>query len=240
MDLTGNELGQSIVGNDGVNILRGEGGNDTLAALGGNDYLVGGDGNDAMHGGGGNDTYYVDAGDVVVDAAGQGSDRAAAMASHSLSAGAEIETLEAVNLGDTTALSLTGNEFGQSVIGNNGANTINGGAGSDTLTGHGGADMFQFTTALGGGNVDAITDFQAGTDKIQLDDAVFTGLGLGALAAGAFVTGSAAGDADDRLIYNSATGQLLFDADGNGAGAAVQFAALASGLSLTASDFAVI
>ena len=38
----------------------------------------------------------------------------------------------------------------------------------------------------------------------------------------------------------AATGQLFYDADGNGAGAAVQFATLATGLALTASDFQVI
>jgi len=69
---------------------------------------------------------------------------------------------------------------------------------------------------------------------------VFTGLNGGALAAGAFRTGAAAQDADDRILYNSATGALSFDADGNGAGAAVQFAALQAGLSLSASDSLVI
>ena len=69
---------------------------------------------------------------------------------------------------------------------------------------------------------------------------MFTGLGLGALNANAFVTGSAAGDADDRIVYNSATGALFFDADGNGAGAAIQFATLQGAPALSASDFAVI
>ena len=58
----------------------------------------------------------------------------------------------------------------------------------------------------------------AGTDRIALDDAVFTGLGLGALNANAFVIGTAAADADDRIVYDSATGALSFDADGTGAG----------------------
>jgi serralysin len=60
------------------------------------------------------------------------------------------------------------------------------------------------------------------------------------LSSGAFANGTAAQDADDRIIYNQATGELWFDADGNGAGAAVQFALLAAGTTLTASDIVVI
>ena len=69
---------------------------------------------------------------------------------------------------------------------------------------------------------------------------MFAGLSLGVLAAGAFRTGAAAADADDRIIYNSATGALMFDADGNGAGAAIQFATLATGLAMTNAEFLVI
>ncbi len=69
---------------------------------------------------------------------------------------------------------------------------------------------------------------------------MFTGLAAGALAAGAFTTGSAATQADDRIVYNTATGALLFDADGTGGAAAVQFATLAGGLALTSADFLVI
>ena len=65
-------------------------------------------------------------------------------------------------------------------------------------------------------------------------------MSLGALPAGAFLVGVAAQDADDRILYDPTSGALSFDADGSGAGAAVQFAALSSGLGLTASDFLVI
>ena len=106
---------------------------------------------------------------------------------------------------------------------------------------HGGDWGSAVTTALGAGNVDTIFGFVSGSDKIVLDDAVFAGIGpLGSLAAGSFVTGSAAADAEDRIIYNAATGALLYDADGNGAGAAVQFATLGGSPALAASDFMVI
>ncbi|HYI65013.1 MAG TPA: hypothetical protein VEW71_09025, partial [Allosphingosinicella sp.] len=85
-----------------------------------------------------------------------------------------------------------------------------------------------------------IADFASGSDKVVLDDAVFAGLPAGALNANAFVVGSAAADADDRIIYDQSTGALYFDADGSGDGAAVQFATLQGGPSLTAADFVVV
>jgi serralysin len=60
------------------------------------------------------------------------------------------------------------------------------------------------------------------------------------LNANAFVSGAAAADANDRIIYNAATGQLFYDADGNGAGAAVLFATLDGKPPVTAADFLVI
>jgi Ca2+-binding RTX toxin-like protein len=221
--LIGNELDNTILGNNGANFLDGGAGADILAGYGGND------------------VYAVDnAGDAVFEDAGGGNDTVYATANYVLNAGASVEVLAARDNSLTTALNLTGNEQAQTILGNNGANILNGGAGADVLAGYGGADTFAFTTALGGGNVDVIADFTAGTDKIALDDAIFTGLGLGALGAGAFVTGAAAADGDDRIIYNSATGQLFFDADGNGAGAAVLFATLLGNPALAASDFQVI
>ena len=115
------------------------------------------------------------------------------------------------------------------MVGNAGGNVLDGKGGLDALVGLGGADAFAFSRALGAGNIDQVIDMTPGLDKIYLDNAIFATLADGALAAGAFRTGAAAADADDRIIYNSATGALFYDADGNGAGAAIQFATLSRG-----------
>lgn len=78
-----------------------------------------------------------------------------------------------------------------------------------------------------------------GTDVI-FTSASYGDLALGQLSASAFVVGSAAGNANDRIIYNSATGALSYDADGNGAGAAEQFANVGTGLALTASELFIV
>jgi hypothetical protein len=49
---------------------------------------------------------------------------------------------------------------------------------------------------------------------------------------------TAAGDGDDYFIYNA--GVLSFDADGNGAGAAITLATLTGAPDLTADDIFVI
>jgi Ca2+-binding RTX toxin-like protein len=224
INLTGNELAQSIVGNAGANRLNGGGGADILVGLGGDDF------------------YFMDnAGDRATESAGNGNDRVFAGVSWTLEAGSSVETISTTNNAGTTAINLTGNELAQTILGNAGVNILDGRGGSDTLMGGAGADSFAFTTALGAGNVDRLLDMQAGTDKIALDDAIFTGIGpLGALNANAFVVGAAAADASDRIIYNNATGQLFFDADGTGAGAAVLFATLDGKPAISASDFTVI
>jgi Ca2+-binding RTX toxin-like protein len=223
IELYGNNLSNHLIGNYGTN------------------YLNGGLGADVLDGLFGDDTYIVDnAGDQVLEGVGQGNDLIYTFISHNLAAGSAVETLSTNYFGGTAAIDLRGNEFGQTLYGNNGVNLIDGKGGADGLVGFGGADTFAFTTALGAGNVDQLVDFNAADDTIALDDAVFAGLALGALSAGAFVAGTQAGDADDRIIYNQTTGQLFFDADGSGAGAQVLFATLPGTPVLSASDFMVI
>ena len=222
IDLTGNELAQTIYGNAGLNILNGGGGGDELVGLGGSDW------------------YFVRSGDTIQEAANGGFDRLFAFGTYALNAGASVELMSTTDHAGIGAINLTGNELAQTIYGNAGANMLNGGFSADELVGLGGADMFAFTTALGGGNIDRILDLVSGTDGVVLDDAIFAGLGLGALPASAFRVGAAAQDADDRVIYNQSTGALSFDADGNGGGAAIQFATLNAGQVLAASDFTVI
>ena len=52
--------------------------------------------------------------------------------------------------------------------------------------------------------------------------------------------GAAAVDLNDYVIYNATTGALSYDADGNGAGAALQIALLGVNLVLTNADFVII
>jgi len=269
IDLTGNALAQNIFGNAGANTLTGGGGADYLLGYGGDDILFGNaDAASTLQGGTGNDWYYVTrTGDSIIEFAGEGNDRILTSVSYTLSAGQEIETLAAASPSGTSAIDLAGNGFAQFILGTNGANILNGdggadtlsglggsdvllggdgddqlngGAGSDGLNGGAGADLFVFADALGAGNVDAVQDFVSGQDHLLVDHNVFTGLATGALSASAFVTGTGAQDADDRIIYNQATGELWFDADGSGAGAPIQFALLTAGTTLTASDFVVI
>jgi Ca2+-binding RTX toxin-like protein len=219
--LNGNELANEMWGNDGANIIDGKAGADIMTGFAGND------------------AYFVDnAGDIIIETGAGGTDIVFASGSYAL--GEDVERLTVGDTGSTFAIDLTGNAAANEISGNNGANVLSGQGGSDLLIGNGGADTFAFTSSIYAGSIDQILDFQAGLDKVGLGAGEFAGLAPGSLAAGAFRTGSAAADAEDRIIYDSATGALYFDADGNGAGAQVQFANMSNGLALTASDFVVI
>ncbi|HYU95509.1 MAG TPA: calcium-binding protein [Sphingomicrobium sp.] len=227
ISISGNELDQTIIGSSGDDQLRSGGGADTLI------------------GGFGNDTYYISDGrETIVELAnGQGfADTLYTSTDYVLNAGAQVEILSTVWQYGDEDIDITGNEFGggQRLIGNFGSNVLDGKGGADTLIGLGGADTFAFTTALGGDNVDTIVDFESGIDTIALDDAIFTALPPGDLDPEAFATGTAASEADDRIIYDPATGNLFYDADGSGAGAAVLFAHLNNAPTVAATDFSVI
>ncbi|MBY5933537.1 M10 family metallopeptidase C-terminal domain-containing protein [Tateyamaria omphalii] len=129
------------------------------------------------------------------------------------------------------------------LVGGRGSDLLDGGLAADTLTGGLGDDSFRFSTELGDGNIDRIRDFETDEDLILLDSRIFLELGgEGALSFSSFHSSAAglARDGDDRIIYNTDTGALFYDADGSGDGEAIQFARLDSDLDLSADDFVII
>lgn len=253
---TGNASANRITGNQAANLLNGGAGNDTLSAGLGNDTLTGGLGVDRMEGGDGNDTYAYDAaGDLAVETAtGGGVDTVRSSISTTLPTLVENLVLvgsAAINgsgnaggnviTGNGAANVLRGGDGFDSLVGGGGSDRLEGGAGGDVLTGGSGADQFRFASPLVAGNIDQVADFNTGVDRFELDDAVFAGLGAsGPLNAGAFRLGTSALDADDRILYDASSGWIRFDADGNGAGAAVAFATVLPGTTLTASDLWIV
>lgn len=240
---TGNGLANTITGNSGNNVLDG------------------GAGVDRMAGGAGNDTYVVDnAGDVVDETGGSGTDTVRAWVRFNLAdtghAKGSIENLTLLGTaningaGNASANAITGNDGKNLLDGGSGVDTLAGGAGDDTLvgglgndilSGGAGADKFVFNSALSAANVDRIADFVTADDTIFLENSIFTKLtATGTLADANFCIGAQAQDANDFVIYNSATGVLFYDANGNGSGGQVQFAQLASGLGLTHNDFLIV
>ena len=139
------------------------------------------------------------------------------------------------------AMDLIGNEFANRLYGNAGVNILDGKGGNDLLTGGGGKDAFLFTTAPNGStNVDTIKDFKPIDDTISLSHLAFQGLAVGSLPPGALGLGTSATQADDRIIYDKATGWLYFDQDGSGnIYAPIHFATVTAGVNLTAADFIV-
>lgn len=247
--LTGNAANNVLSGGDGADSLLGGAGADSLLGGGGNDVLTGGLGADTMLGGAGNDTYYVDA---LVDRVWEttvaggtvnagGLDTVHTTVSISLASYAGVQFVENVIVDGYNAVNVSGNALANQITANDLNNVLNGGLGADTITTGLGSDTIVFNTAIGAGNVDRITDFYAYYDTIRLEDAIFTVLTPGALAASAFVAneGGVAQDAGDRILFDTATTGLYYDSNGTAAGGRVLIAYVAGSI-LTAADFVVI
>jgi serralysin len=145
--------------------------------------------------------------------------------------------------GGTQDDTLNGGDLADRLFGDAGNDMLNGGAGADCLIGGLGIDQFIFNTALGLDGVDTISGYSVTDDTVVLDDAIFTAIGASGttLAANAFTIGTAATTSAHRIIYDSATGALFYDADGTGAGSVVQFATLAGVTgTITAAEFVII
>src|SRR5262249_53548992 len=107
--IIGSAFNDTLIGDDGDNILRGRGGVDT------------------MSGGDGDDRYVVDnPDDVVNELVGRGIDKIITKVDYTLAHGSEVEGLRAHS---DQGLILNGNEVNNFIVG---------GAGNDTLSGGGG------------------------------------------------------------------------------------------------------
>lgn len=242
--------------------ILGNAGSNRITATEFDDTIDGGAGTDAMNGGAGDDTYYVDVlTDKTTERVNGGIDTVVASVTYKL--GSNIDVLTLTGTGD---LDGTGNTTDNQINGNSGANFLTGGRGDDVLFGNDGADMLfgdkGDDTLIGGAGADAflfrnaartasgidlILDFNhAEGDVIQMSKAQYRGLGavLGGLTADQFHSGTedVAQDASDRLIYNTATGGLWYDADGTGRAVALQIAQVGDSVhpALDFTDFLIV
>ena len=156
--------------------------------------------------------------------------------------------------GTAGADTLTGHERDDVLRGGDGDDRLSGGWGSDTLYGNGGVDTltgdqngdrFVFDTGTGAVARDTIVDFNhAEGDRIVLTQSGFAEVHQtgGVLNAEEFyaIAGGKAHDADDRIIYNTTTGTIFYDADGSGTQAAVAIVTLKYLPVLAATDIIVM
>ena len=239
---TGNN---NIVGGLGDDLLVGSTGNDSLDARTNGDAadpaFVGELGADTMIGGGGNDTYGVDdLLDVVVEAAGGGTDTVQTfMAALSIENMANVENLSYLGLdgdqfvgtGNSGANIISGGDLADTLSGLGGNDTLQGGLGADTMTGGDGNDTLQgelgADTMMGGDgndvyevdeagdvvtetNADAVT---GGTDRVESDIDFTLGANLENLDLnGAAVVGT--GNLLDNVINGNDEANQLFGAAG--------------------------
>jgi len=238
--LAGGSNGWSITNSSATGVtLIGSSHNDTIIGGNGNDTITGSGGYDIITGGTGVDTFNITSGNNTITDLGNGADilkissgaivTATAYGNFTATSGTTNAGTGSINAnGHNVSLALAGGSngwtitngsaIGVTLIGSSYNDTITGGSGNDTLTGGLGADKFIFTMKPNAvTNHDIITDFIHGTDILQFSKAVFTAItswNSDAFWSGAGVV--AGHDINDRIVYNTTSGNLYYDADGSG------------------------
>jgi Ca2+-binding RTX toxin-like protein len=133
---------------------------------------------------------------------------------------------------------LSGGRGRDALDGGAGNDRLDGGQGRDRLTGGDGVDTFVFTHP---GKPDKITDFSDG-DIVALHSSAFADIGpAGLLDAKYFHLGAEAETRQQKILYNSDTGWLLYAEKGSQTEDPVKFAKIGKGLaSFDATDVVVI
>ena len=245
-NLIGTDADDEIAGNQGNDSITGKLGNDVLLGRSGNDVLDGGEGDDTLDGGEGTDTavyqFAPAAATVTLD-----EESTPGTASDGYGGTDSLFDLENV-IGSEFDDNLTGNSGNNSLTGRGGNDRIAGGEGDDFFTGSNGADIlnggagsdrFIYLSANEGG--DTIADFAVGTDKIVAVASSFGGgLSAGELPVESFVYGSAATSSEQRFIFDDASRELFFDADGSGAASQQLIATFEGESKLSAGDIQLL
>ena len=266
--LYGGDGDDALFGDAGDDLISGGEGADQVFGGAGADRIRADSGADAVYAGADNDVIVAFA-DVELIDGGTGIDTLQAISSFApltnglyidltgfsgpLSTTASLTRFGGEITGIENVTGSTGNDY---IIGDGVANVLRGGLGDDTLFGGGGADVLRgdagadvFLLNVATGGADSIRDFAFGTDKIGLEDGAFADINATNIATRLTVnaTGTVGASAAAQLIFDNAGagfGQLLFDADGNGAGAAVLLATLTSPtgtlVALGAADFLIV
>jgi serralysin len=238
---------ENVVGSNFGDRLYGDALDNVISPGGGNDIAYAGSGIDTLDYAAAAGAVYADLSiSTVIETALTAGTVLATTPLSSTDYALEFENLNGSSFGDrlygTTGVNvINGNAGNDYIYGGAGADILNGGDGSDRLVGEAGADVltgganddwFLFSTAPEAA-VDTITDFAVGVDKLYIYRTAF---GIGAAVPVNLVINGPATAASATFLYNSATGLLGFDADGSGAGAAVDFVNIGSGLALTVAD----
>jgi Ca2+-binding RTX toxin-like protein len=265
--LYGSQYGDTLSGDNAAsNALFGNGGADALFGNGGADYIDGGGGDDTLDGGAGDDnlvggsgldwvSYYGSTAAVYVDMSGASAFANGTATGFDLLSGIERaygsiygdylfgSALADSLFGDMGSDVIYGFGLGDSLDGGGDTDYIVGGIGADTITTGAGQDYIYFQGQNEG--KDTITDWRTdGFDILVIDEPAFgAGLITGQYLSSEswrFVAGTAATGAFGQFLWNGATSTLSWDADGTGAGLAVQLVTLTGITTLAASDILVL